>query len=416
MGIKIGEVFTAGGTPNITYYARDNLKIESRLKKLLKAQGKIISITGPTKSGKSVLCKKIIPPTDSIWVMGAHIKEENDLWRIIVDKLGISLTTTQEESEDETTTLGGNVSGTISVKIVKLQGSVKQDGAIKKGIKTVKSFNHDSRVQCIDFLLENGIPLLIDDFHYIDPAIQKDIIRSLKNAVSDGLKVILIAVPHREYDSIKVEQEMNGRVSQIRVTPWNAEELSEIAKKGFKALNINYPEEIVTEFTKQSFRSPHLMQEFCFYLCLENDFEESRDTIEKLNPPNSYEDFFEEIVETSTSNVVFEKLVSGPTSKDRKERHFKNGRQGDIYEAVMATLTELDSTKPITSDDIRKKLQDILETRSVPQKHEITRVLTQMDKIAKEELIGEPAIDFKDDALYIVDPFFIFYLRWANLY
>ncbi|HHY2677473.1 TPA: hypothetical protein ACV439_005523 [Bacillus toyonensis] len=416
MGIKIGEVFTAGGTPNITYYARDNLKIESRLQKFLKAQGKIISITGPTKSGKSVLCKKIIPPTDSIWIMGAHIKEENDLWRIIVDKLSIPLTATQEESEDETTTVGGKVSGTLSIKIAKVQGTVNNDGALKKGTKTVKSYNYDSRVQCIDFLLKNSIPLLIDDFHYIDQTIQKDIIRSLKNAVSDGLKVILISVPHREYDSIKVEQEMNGRVSQIRVTPWGTEELSEIAKKGFKALNINYPEEIVKEFTEQSFRSPHLMQEFCFYLCLENDFDESKETMEDLNPPSSYEDFFEEIVETSTSNVVFEKLVSGPTSKDRKERYFKNGRQGDIYEAVMATLTELDSTKPITPDDIRKKLQELLENKSVPQRSEITRVLTQMDKIAKDELVGEPAIDFKDDALYIVDPFFIFYLRWANLY
>jgi hypothetical protein len=75
----------------------------------------------------------------------------------------------------------------------------------------------------------------------------------------------------------------------------------------------------------------------------------------------------------------------------------------------------MNETSKITREDIRRKLQEILEPRSVPLKHQITNVLKQMDKIAKTEIKGEPAIDFKDDVLYIVDPLFMFYIRWVQL-
>jgi hypothetical protein len=63
----------------------------------------------------------------------------------------------------------------------------------------------------MDYLIKNGIPLLIDDFHYIDRTIQLAIVRALKGGVLEGLKVILLAVPHRSYDAIEVENEMTGR-------------------------------------------------------------------------------------------------------------------------------------------------------------------------------------------------------------
>ena len=59
---------------------------------------------------------------------------------------------------------------------------------------------------------------------------------------------------------------------------------------------------------------------------------------------------------------------------------------------------------------MRKVLSD-----NIPQGHEITRVLSKMDEIAKKELHGEPVLDWdkENTKLYISDPFFAFYLKWA---
>lgn len=56
--MKISEVFTAGGVPSITYNARSEYRLEENLVLDLEIEGKILSITGPTKIGKSTLCKK----------------------------------------------------------------------------------------------------------------------------------------------------------------------------------------------------------------------------------------------------------------------------------------------------------------------------------------------------------------------
>ncbi|EFZ1984509.1 ATP-binding protein, partial [Shigella flexneri] len=71
--MKISEVFTAGGVPNITYNSRENLELEDNLTMDLDIQGKIISITGPTKIGKTTLCKKVISMDNLILISGGAI-------------------------------------------------------------------------------------------------------------------------------------------------------------------------------------------------------------------------------------------------------------------------------------------------------------------------------------------------------
>ena len=56
------------------------------------------------------------------------------------------------------------------------------------------------------------IPLVIDDFHYIERKYQGEIVRALKSLIFDSLPVVLIAIPHRRLDVVKVEREMTGRI------------------------------------------------------------------------------------------------------------------------------------------------------------------------------------------------------------
>jgi len=58
--------------------------------------------------------------------------------------------------------------------------------------------------------------IFIDDFHYIPPETQLDIIKGVKQLVFDGLRIILASVPHRAFDAVRVEKEMTGRVSSSR--------------------------------------------------------------------------------------------------------------------------------------------------------------------------------------------------------
>lgn len=66
--LRIGDVFVPGGFPEITYVPRDELQLERRLNDYVAERFKVLSLSGPTKSGKTVLVKRVIP--DAIWVSG----------------------------------------------------------------------------------------------------------------------------------------------------------------------------------------------------------------------------------------------------------------------------------------------------------------------------------------------------------
>lgn len=253
---------------------------------------------------------------------------------------------------------------------------------------------------------------MIDDFHYIDPDEQLLIIRGLKDLVFEGLGVVVAAVPHRAYDVVRVEKEMTGRVETLPVDNWNPEDLKLIGRKGFQALNVEVEDQILDRLVAESFTSPHLMQTHCLRLCDVNTTDRALET--KLSAPN-WNDFFERQA-SATSKSAFDLLKTGPrTRTDRTIRKLKTGIETDIYGVVLAAIERTGPKTSLSYDEMRNSLREVLESE-LPQRHEITNVLGQMTKIAKERIDGEPVLEYDEEfsALHLIDPYFAYYLRWAS--
>ena len=117
-------------------------------------------------------------------------------------------------------------------------------------------------------------PIVLDDFHHVDPDVQQQIVRGVKDLVFDGVPVILIAVPHRSMDIVRAEREMRKRVEQLQIKPWKKGELEQIAALGFDALNIDCDKELARRL-REAYGSPQLMQEFCLKICKSNKIDET---------------------------------------------------------------------------------------------------------------------------------------------
>ncbi|WP_156916835.1 hypothetical protein [Leisingera aquimarina] len=74
--MKLKDVFVAGGMPTVTYIDREHLGLEKSLREELAEGYKIVAITGPTKSGKTVLCRKVISEQGSVWVDGGQVEKK----------------------------------------------------------------------------------------------------------------------------------------------------------------------------------------------------------------------------------------------------------------------------------------------------------------------------------------------------
>jgi hypothetical protein len=74
------DVFTPTGVPTVTYVYRQDQDLESQLRLAVRTPGLIVSLSGPSKSGKTVLMNKVIPKEDLIPVSGASIRSPEVLW------------------------------------------------------------------------------------------------------------------------------------------------------------------------------------------------------------------------------------------------------------------------------------------------------------------------------------------------
>lgn len=415
--LRYEDVFVPGGFPRHTYNPRIDLQLEDRLGEARRNLCKLVTVTGQTKSGKTVLARSVLPREECVWVDGGTASAENDFWQVVLEQLDIFDTDEKEESEETRSTISGK--GTAEANFLVAKGSGEVGGELSKtrGTARIRKRSLSPRVAAIQGLKKAGIPLIIDDFHYLPRDVQGSVVRALKQPIFDGLPVAIIAIPHRRYDAVKVEKEMTGRISNIEIPVWSDPELQFIPATGFKLLGVGVPEAAVHRLAGEAIGSPHLMQDFCRTICrrAERDGRPLAGTLELAD--GEVEAVFREVAET-IGRPIFDKLARGPRQRtDRIARQLKDGRNVDIYELVLHALARLrPGLVSLEYEDLRAAIRDVSASQ-IPQLHEIARVLKHMASIAASDQSSTPVIDFEEDdkKLHITDPFFAFYLRWGNL-
>lgn len=412
---ELNDVFVPGGMPSYTYQDRRELGLEDNLQSALRRLRKFISVAGPTKCGKTVLVRKIIPREEGVWIEGGHVASIDEFWKQVLSCLGLASSTaiasgkTIDKTFETENSAGFKPSG--------IGAEIKNKEAEKNGqsLARTDTFSALPSTAAVNGLVAVKRVLVIDDFHYIDPNVQTAIIRGLKQAVFDGLSVVLILIPHRMHQAATAEMDVDGRTHTVVIPEWQGSELFAIADTGFRELGVRAHATTISTMIDECFKSPHLMQDFCSQLCDDAKiYSTNTGPLRTLTFINGKEEFFTRHARNAVNPETFRALQKGPDRTNRRERTLKEGGSCDTYEAVLMALQKLGVMTPIRWIDLRKGLQEILVEE--PQQHEVTRVLEKMDEIAKSR-DGEPVIDYVKEQreLHLVDPFFRFYVRWGAL-
>lgn len=415
--VRYTDVFVPGGFPRHTYNPRRELKIEETVRQVTENVCKLVPVTGHTKSGKTVLVRSVLPREDAIWVDGGGVGAEDDFWTTIIDQLELFQGTETTEQKESSAELAA--SGNASANFIVTKGGAELRGTLgtNRAASTTESRKVSSRVSALAGLRAAHRALVIDDFHYLPRELQGDLVRALKPLIFDGLPVVIIAIPHRRYDAVKVEKEMTGRILPVTIPVWNVNELKFIPTEGFKLLNGSVSDAFASQLADESIGSPHLMQEFCRSVCKAHGIDSNFDNRSVHLEPERLKQVFTETAET-IGRPIFEKLARGPRQRsDRIRRRLKSGDEVDIYGLVLHALGHIrPGLVTLEYEDLRTAIRDV-SAQEVPQLHEVARVLRHMSDIAATDQSSTPVIDFDDDEkrLHVTDPFFAFYLRWGNL-
>lgn len=260
----IGQVFVPGGMPELTYVPRTERHLESQLADVQDNLCKLVVVTGATKTGKTVLVRKVLDNGNKlIWIDGGTVSSEEGFWRDCLMTLDMDIIVEKEKGGSSSTV--NKQGGGIKASFLGLGFNGKAEKSKDLGITTKTRTEPSGTLasKALNAMKSAGAVLVIDDFHYLDRAVQGRLVRALKGEISRGFPAVVIAIPHRRYDAVRVEREMNGRLEPIKVPDWSISELREIATKGFLLLKMSITDLLAGRLASEAYGSPHLMQEFC---------------------------------------------------------------------------------------------------------------------------------------------------------
>jgi hypothetical protein len=395
----VKNIFVAGGMPTVTYVNRSALSLEKNLKQEIREGYKVICVTGPTKSGKTVLTRHVLGTDKSALVNGGQVESSEEFWTLLLQDLRLP------DSETE----NGASEASVGFRYLVSAQAKASEG-------TTQTFNNNNKRTILEYMRENDLSLVVDDFHYMPQRVQREIVRSLKSEVFEGLTAILIAVPHRAFDAIGVEREMEGRFAHVEIPSWEADELVNIPAQGFPELNMVVSESCISKFVEESNGSPLLTQRFCNRLCGLYEIDETCPEVREYNPTTAnLKEIFENVAK-QFGFPTFEKLSKGPQSRSKRMDRKKIDGTGtvDIYQSVLIAVANSGPKEKLHYNEIRDELRKILVETDIPQKHEVSSALGHMSGIAKDDIEGEPVLEWADDFLYLTDPFLMFYMRWSQ--
>ncbi|MFC5553702.1 GspE family protein [Methylobacterium iners] len=195
----------------------------------------IITVTGPTKSGKTVLCRKVLEDEKSVWVEGGRIREEKDFWDQITGSDYAPPSISETMSTASTKDLKTGLSAELNFPGVgKLGGNAGTGGSLTSSSTSIRPYTADHKARTLKKLIADEVSLVIDNFHFVHKEVQAHIVNSLKSSIFDGLNIIIIAVPHRAFDPLAVQQEMQGRFVHLEIAQWTLDELKVIPQAAFQ--------------------------------------------------------------------------------------------------------------------------------------------------------------------------------------
>ena len=385
MDKRFSEVFKPGTYPEMTYVSRESkgtkYTYEERLQQSLAIDGYLTYIVGPSKIGKTVLCEKVIGVANMVCMSGNDFSKEKDFWSGIGKKVGISMEAAVSEE------------------------SAAFSETEQKSITVTKNY-FVTKDKVIDYFKKNDKVLVLDDFHYAPPEIQYDIACQLKEVIRMGFKAVVVSLPYRSDDAIRLNPDLTGRILVIEIEPWKTEELEEIAKKGFGKLQIQVGQSLIARMAKESIHSPQLMQSICLNIGLLPD---SSDTIT--------DEVIEESCRFTCMNLPYGDVVrvlkAGPSTRGQQRLQYtlSDGSKRDIYGLILKVLSDNPPLVELSIEELMERIKNSAPENMITTK-KVRDSLKNWQKLL--ETLGSlyQVLEWKDDTIHVLDNMFLFYIRW----
>jgi len=419
MSVKETDVFTPTTFPEYTYIEQTDKDLETNLERGLKTPGEIISLSGPSKSGKTVLIQRVVNDGYLIKINGGNIETVADLWNNILDQLGVPHSTEISKGEATELTLSAKIISKLGLdQILSVGGEVGTTTTESVSTNTLEQYDRRGVTQVVEDLRNEDYLVLIDNFHHINQETQKNIAQVIREFPEHDILIGVALVPHRSEAFFRANSDLRGRTNTLDIGYWKEKDLIQIGKTGFSKLGVNISDNVLKLLAKETAGSPQLMQRLCLEMCFEKNIENSKRPNKSINvSEKDINSLLTECVRFAKHEDTVNVLNSGKPTRGKSRTNFQyvDGSEGDYYNCILRAISIGEPKRSLHVDEVKERLSKICKNKT-PSTQSIKKGCKYMIELAEDKLPDENPIDWKEstDEVHIPDPYFLYYLRWTN--
>ena len=412
--IKISDVFKSLGQPTVTYVEREKRKYEKTLTAGLNTPGLICLVTGPSKTGKTTLYKKVLKDNglEPLIIRCDNNLGSSEFWKRPLEHIDFKRISEIRSVKKYGVTGGAKIGGTIGWKwLAGLLGEVSvgvtagmDDASIREKILAQPSPDH-----LIPVLKKLPLILVVEDFHYLDNNVKINVFQRWKTFADNEVSVIVVGTTHHAIDIADANKDLIGRIVQIDISRWEEDDLKTIISQGFSYLDQKNPVGLTRTIAAESAGLPIITQQTCEQLFIDKGIDE----LEKGDESVTFtkRDAYRALHNVATTKykqleAYYSRLTMGPRKKARKY---------NTYELVLSSFT-LDPLRfALQRHEIGERLNEMpIDEKDKPPAASINSMLTALGRFQKKH--GLEIFEWRrnERTLYILEPAFLFYVRWRE--
>lgn len=285
----------------------------------------IIVVYGESKQGKTWTIEKYCPNQCRI-----GCTNDMELLRLkvsILEKLGLPFETGHYE---RVTTFEKEREGGISTsfKAVSLKHGRKKSNSTRETLtgdyQTINIDDNNAYINAIKQIIRERW-IVLDNFHYLDPEIQRQFCSMLKEFNYHNIKIIILGVWKESSRISALAPDLGNRCVHIDIGTWSNQELEQVCNQGEKALNIKFSEEIIQYSVGKCANNIGIFKDFLEQLCLSWDIHQTQKTIKTLNNLSSAQGIIQKYVTNEFINPLRDRLrnLAIPSRVRKEAKHVR---------------------------------------------------------------------------------------------
>jgi len=414
--MRATEVFTPGQMPTITL-VRDHLERREQTFKDALDQHLLVTISGPSKSGKTVFVRDVVGTDNLVSITGAGVQSPEQLWLKVFHQIGTKIPTTSAAEANSSTSGAATLKGQLRLfgGGIDVIGNATRGSGIKT-VETVAPVGFDHLQLLIKELANSGLVVFIDDFHYIPRDVQKQVAEHIKEAIDKGVEIVCASVPYHSEDILRANPDLQGRFVAIDFDYWDPKTLTQISERGFAELGLQVEPDLMLAFASEAAGSPQLMQSICLNACFELDTRVTQPTPRNVSLDKKLiRNVCSRTSSTDFSSTI-ERLREGPKTRGTERRNYRlsSGDTGDVYTIVLRALSLDPPQLRFTYSQLLGRIGKVCEglTPSGSSTSGACHHIAQFANDGQSKILIE--WDSDNEILDIREPYLLFYMRWSD--